>query len=634
MRNAATNFKQFLSKGQSTSNLSIAGESKLSEDHDTPEKKLQPTENTSLKSAQDVGSKHYYTEDPSPNQYSNGSNTSLDHIEYDQSPDINIDEAINRAGLGLGTLLYVAGPYFISAFEGAEMAVLSVVVYMVLCSWDLNNSYVFLIQFCTIIGICVGSSACSPLSDKFGRRKILLFTYAGILLVGIFLTLAPNEKLYITYQFMVGFVLGGAIGPAAAHLVEVVPSRWRIAALTIKSVMKSIGTIVAIVFIFLLDDIAGWRPVTLVIHLAIIPAIVFLCISYDSPRTCVVRGEDEEAKLALTQLQSLNKKNLFKEMCYERNADDEELDNLVSPEPDLLYKNKSLTPVSSKRFGDSSEELSEPSLMENTKEKAATVFGRFYLNNGMENNKIQATNTIQAGENTEESMLEKLRSLVSSFKNKYSDLRLMDIALMIAYGFVVQAIYYGYTFYLPIIMKDNQSQMENPSSESNDSSKLNAQLCKDVPESQLLELAVTNLVGPLGSVIAAVCVIWVGRKRTGYVISVLIFIVNFYFYTNPSANSAGAFEIILTLTAILKCAADVLVLVVATEYFPTVHRGLGLSLCFSGGKFGAALSVIICTYGYDKSSLAVPLYLTALSVMMLFVILLTKETKGKILSDT
>ena len=58
-----------------------------------------------------------------------------------------------------------------------------------------------------------------------------------------------------------------------------------------------------------------------------------------------------------------------------------------------------------------------------------------------------------------------------------------------------------------------------------------------------------------------------------------------------------------------------------------------LALYFSGGKFGAALSVVVCVFGYNKNPIAVPAYLTALSLAWLLIILTTKETKGRHLVD-
>jgi len=77
------------------------------------------------------------------------------------------------------------------------------------------------------IGIMVGGVAIGPLADRFGRKKILIFSVA---LFGLFSLLPIADLSYshlIVYRFITGLGLGGAMPGAVALTTEYAPSRLR-----------------------------------------------------------------------------------------------------------------------------------------------------------------------------------------------------------------------------------------------------------------------------------------------------------------------------------------------------------------------------------------------------------------------
>ena len=66
--------------------------------------------------------------------------------EQDENDVVEMNEAIERAGAGCGTLLYSLGPFLMFALEGGEVIVLSIVGLMVKCEWNLSTFWVAVLQ--------------------------------------------------------------------------------------------------------------------------------------------------------------------------------------------------------------------------------------------------------------------------------------------------------------------------------------------------------------------------------------------------------------------------------------------------------------------------------------------------------
>ena len=59
---------------------------------------------------------------------------------------LEINEAIETAGAGLGTMLHVLGPFLLFCLEGGMTVVMTLVGGMVKCEWDLSAFLVTLLQ--------------------------------------------------------------------------------------------------------------------------------------------------------------------------------------------------------------------------------------------------------------------------------------------------------------------------------------------------------------------------------------------------------------------------------------------------------------------------------------------------------
>lgn len=57
------------------------------------------------------------------------------------------------------------------------------------------------------VGVLLGSLVCGSLSDKFGRRQVLLFTMYSPCIVGLLLFFIEDFIAFVILRFILGFLL-------------------------------------------------------------------------------------------------------------------------------------------------------------------------------------------------------------------------------------------------------------------------------------------------------------------------------------------------------------------------------------------------------------------------------------------
>ena len=162
-----------------------------------------------------------------------------------------------------------------------------------------------------MFGAIFGGALAGQLSDKLGRRKMILLS-ALIFVVGSILSgLAPQDgSLYlIAVRVLLGLAVGAASALVPAYMSEMSPARLRGRLSGINQTMIVSGMLLSYVVDFLLKDMPetiAWR---LMLSLAAVPAIIlFLGVLRlpESPRFLVRHGKLEEARQVLGFIREKN----------------------------------------------------------------------------------------------------------------------------------------------------------------------------------------------------------------------------------------------------------------------------------------------------------------------------------------
>lgn len=201
--------------------------------------------------------------------------------------------------------------YFFGAFGGIlfgyDIGVMTGALPFLQVDWHLMNdaSIIGWITSSVMLGAIIGGALAGTLSDKLGRRKMILIS-AIIFVIGSILSgIAPDGG--VIYLILVRIILGLAVGAASAlvpsYMSEMSPAKLRGRLSGINQVMIVSGMLLSYIVDFLLkglDEQISWR---LMLGLAAVPAIILFIGVFmlpESPRFLVKSNKIEDAKMVLS----------------------------------------------------------------------------------------------------------------------------------------------------------------------------------------------------------------------------------------------------------------------------------------------------------------------------------------------
>lgn len=158
---------------------------------------------------------------------------------------------------------------------------------------------------CILIGCMAGCIFTGPLSDKYGRKKILLFTALLFLISSLGCALANNHVAFIIYRMIAGIAVGAASMLSPMYIAEVAPAnhRGKLGILNILAIF--IGQSAAFFSNFFLRDYGGIDNWRWMMGVMVIPSVLLFILLFfipESPRWLVEKQKNGLAYLVLTKL--------------------------------------------------------------------------------------------------------------------------------------------------------------------------------------------------------------------------------------------------------------------------------------------------------------------------------------------
>uniref|UniRef100_A0A8B9J4M4 Solute carrier family 22 member 6 n=1 Tax=Astyanax mexicanus TaxID=7994 RepID=A0A8B9J4M4_ASTMX len=176
----------------------------------------------------------------------------------------------------------------------------------IVSEWDLVCKLRSLKQMSQTIymgGVLAGAIIFGGLSDRFGRKALLIWSYFQLALLGSFTALSPSYLAYCTFRFLTGMSVSGVILNAASLKVEWIPTENRTLVGTISSFFFTFGQVLLAGVAYSLKD---WRY----LHVAVCsPFFIFFLYSWwysESARWLVLNGRSDEALKQLHHVARIN----------------------------------------------------------------------------------------------------------------------------------------------------------------------------------------------------------------------------------------------------------------------------------------------------------------------------------------
>ncbi len=170
---------------------------------------------------------------------------------------------------------------FLLGFDSAVIsgAINGIRGYFEMTDWELGFSV-----GCVIFGAMAGNITAGPLSDKFGRKKLLIITAVLFTVSASWSALATNYISFVIARIIGGVGIGGAILIAPIYIAEIAPPKLRGSLVSLNQLNIVIGISVAYFSNYFLKDMDGesWRWM---LGIETIPALLYFFALFIVPRS-------------------------------------------------------------------------------------------------------------------------------------------------------------------------------------------------------------------------------------------------------------------------------------------------------------------------------------------------------------
>lgn len=202
--------------------------------------------------------------------------------------------------------------YFFGSFGGIlfgyDIGVMTGALPFLQKDWHLTNATVVgWITSAVMFGAIFGGAVAGQLSDRFGRRKMILASAIVFAIFALLSMVAPNNgSLYlIIVRVLLGLAVGAASALVPAYMSEMAPANARGSLSGLNQTMIVSGMLLSYIMDFLLKGLPqawGWR---IMLGLAAVPAIILFCGVLrlpESPRFLIKNNQEQEAKAVLSSI--------------------------------------------------------------------------------------------------------------------------------------------------------------------------------------------------------------------------------------------------------------------------------------------------------------------------------------------
>jgi sugar porter (SP) family MFS transporter len=156
-----------------------------------------------------------------------------------------------------------------------------------------------------VIGCMAGFLTAGFLSDRFGRKKVLLATALLLSVGGICCAIAPSFIFLILGRVIGGIAIGWGLVIAPVYISEIAPTERRGSMGMINQLAIMIGISAAYFVNWLVLDLVDVHQWRWMLGLVTVPGVlyfIFLFIIPESPRWLALKGEVDEASVILSNI--------------------------------------------------------------------------------------------------------------------------------------------------------------------------------------------------------------------------------------------------------------------------------------------------------------------------------------------
>jgi len=185
---------------------------------------------------------------------------------------------------------------------GYDTGVISGAILFIKTQFSLSATMEEIVVSAVLVGAVFGATLGGALTDRLGRRSLILVAAVIFVCGSIGTALAPGVSWLIGFDVVSGIAIGIASFLAPMYIAEIVPARVRGALVAVNMLAITTGIVTAYLTDYSLAGIKGWRYM---FGIGAVPAIGLLIGMWglpDSPRWLIKKSRIAEAKKVLDRL--------------------------------------------------------------------------------------------------------------------------------------------------------------------------------------------------------------------------------------------------------------------------------------------------------------------------------------------
>lgn len=155
------------------------------------------------------------------------------------------------------------------------------------------------------VGCMGGTFLTSWLTDKLGRKKMLIFTASSFLITTVGAVFSGSAYVLALWRFAQGLGVGAASVLSPMYIAEIAPAPIRGKLVSTNQLSIVFGVLLAIVVCYYLGDPANVESWRWMFGAALIPAIIFFCALFfipESPRWLIKDNQTQKAEAVLKKI--------------------------------------------------------------------------------------------------------------------------------------------------------------------------------------------------------------------------------------------------------------------------------------------------------------------------------------------
>ncbi|CEF69698.1 Solute carrier family 22 member 15 [Strongyloides ratti] len=152
-----------------------------------------------------------------------------------------------------------------------------------------------------IVGVILGSLIGGLLSDKVGRKRIILFAITGSCVFGFLVSFTYGLTDFVIFRCVIGFFNGASLAVLPVYIIEMINKKDR---LWILNVITWAPT--AVIFSMLAFIAKDWRILARISSGLAIPALILVWFVEESPRWLIQQKKIEKSRESLKKICKIN----------------------------------------------------------------------------------------------------------------------------------------------------------------------------------------------------------------------------------------------------------------------------------------------------------------------------------------